>query len=270
MTCFDRINRASERLRHVATLPMSLSTITLTGTLNVSELPIDDMRLAMEVAEELGNPYEFLLDAPDDDNKKRKKTKKSGKRFRYQLPLKRNGKSVKLFHNGSVHATGCTSPLEFLDMASSLSDFLDSCGGTKAWLVHFDIQLINTLFVAVDKVGHRPLSIAPGALLRHLGASSGADFDTERHPSVKIPVIIDDVKVATACVFQTGSVSIMGAKRPGYVADAYEMTVGVLDAVAGTAASAVDTRKPRTTTAKQPLVLVDGYPWNLRACCMRD
>ena len=300
LDCFERINRVTAGLRHVSAMPMSLSTITFTGTLDRGELPVDEMRLAMEVAAELGCPYEFALDC--DEAKAAKAAAKTvaaaakrrrvnpaggcgtapgeadaapapaaaaavrGKRFRYQLPLRRNGKSVKLFHNGSVHATGCTSPLEFLEMTEALCAFVQEAGDVCVRLVAFDVQLINTLFLAVDPVSGRPMTIAPGALLRSLGAATRADFDTERHPSVKIPVLRDAKKVATACVFQTGSVSIMGAKRPADVAAAYEMVCTALDACAA-AVCAPDTARMRTTTAKQALTLVEGYPFNLYSCC---
>ena len=269
LECFERINLVTERLQNMKTLPMSLSTITFTGTLSRADLPVDEMRLAVELARELGDPMEFTVDG--DEVKRKRGGGGAGKRFRYQLPLKRNGKSLKLFHNGSVQATGCTSPLEFLEMLDALRGFMAAAGGVDAWLVDFDIQLINTLFLVTDPATGRPLTIAPGALLRRLGADTRADFDTERHPSVKIPLLLDDghgkkAKVATVCVFQTGSVSIMGAKRPEHVARAYDMVCTVLDRCAADVCTP-DTARVRTTTAKQPLSLLDGYPFNLHSCC---
>lgn len=270
--CFERINRVNAGLRHISTLPLSLSTITFTGTLSRADLPVDEMRLAVEIAEEMGSPYEFSLDCDQAKaTAKRKRgggSSETGKRFRYQLPLKRRGKSVKLFHNGSVHATGCTSPLEFLEMMEALSAFVADAGDAQAWLVDFDIQLINTLFLVTDPASGRPMTIAPAALLRRLGTDTRADFDTERHPSVKIPLLVDGVKAATVCVFQTGSVSIMGAKRPEHVAAAYEMACTALDGCAPEVCSP-DAGGVRTTTAKQALALVEGYPFNLYACCQQ-
>lgn len=278
LDCFARINLVNEGLARISTLPMSLSTITFTGTLSRAQLPVTEMRLAMEIAEEMGSPYEFALDCDEAKAEAKAAGKRkhggggaaagTGKRFRYQLPLKRNGKSVKLFHNGSVHATGCTSPLEFLEMMESLTRFVAEAGEIEAWLVDFDIQLINTLFLVTDPASGRPMTIAPGALLRRLGADTRADFDTERHPSVKIPLLLDGAKCATVCVFQTGSISIMGAKRPEHVAAAYEMVCTALDACAAEVC-APDAARVRTTTAKQALSLVDGYPFNLFACCQQ-
>lgn len=283
---FERVNRAGESCGRIRPLPPSLSTITFTGALNVHTLPVDEMRLTMALYEELGgDPLEFSLDC--DVAKRRRRLgaadgedcpAAASKRFRYQLPLKRNGKSLKLFHNGSVQATGCTSPMEFLEMAGCLSSFIRATADDlEAWLVDFDVQLINALFVVSCPRGGRPMNIAPGALLRRLHPDARADFDTERHPSVKIPVMAPAapdapagaaaVKAATVCVFQTGSVSIMGAKRPAHVAAAYEMVCGVLDACAEEVCAPDASITVRTTTARQPLVLMDGYPSNLYWCC---
>lgn len=272
---FTRINVATERATRIAPLPLSLSTITFTGVLNVPSLPVEDMRMTAELEGELREleDDEFKVDC--DIQKKANKRARDGsvrppgKRFRYQLPLTRRGKSLKLFHNGSVHATGCTSPLEFLEMTSELGAFVDTMGGPPGvTLVDFDIQLINTLFVVTDPVTGAPLTISPGALVRHLNADvPRADFDTERHPSVKIPILHDSKKVATVCVFQTGSVSIMGAKSPDHIALAFETVVAALDECAADVCSAAGGASVRTTTAKHALVLCDGYPFNLHACC---
>lgn len=276
---FRSINDVTGSMKHIRPLPMSLSTITFTGTLSSSSLPVDAMRLAAELAQEMDDPLEFSVDCDMTKPAKRQKNASTttaaaarpapqgGKRFRYQLPLKRNGKSLKLFHNGSVHATGCTSPLEFLDMMDALCVFMKDAGDVDAWLTDFDIQLINTLFVVTDPATCRPMTIAPASFLRHLGTATRADFDTERHPSVKIPLRIDDVKVATVCVFQTGSVSIMGAKRPSHLAAAFDMVCTALDACAAEVCVPDPKCTIRTTTAKHALTLVQGYPFNLFSCC---
>lgn len=276
---FERVNDVSAGLRNLAVQPMTVSTITFTGALNRGDLPIDNMRLAVELAEGFDDAYEFSLDCDatkaeakaarrGEDPDAASAARRHGKRFRYQLPLKRNGKSVKLFHNGAVHVTGCTSPLEFLEMMQALAAFVSEAGKTEVWLVDFDIHLINTLFLVVRRGSRAPLTIAPGALRARLGETHRAtDFDTERHPSVKIPLLVDGAKVATVCVFQTGSVSIMGAKRPEHVAAAYEMVCQELDRHAAAVCSPDTTGKPRTTTAKHALVLQDGYPLNAYSAC---
>lgn len=282
LDAFGAINRARERLAHIDAMPVSVSTITFTGTLDAASLPVDEMRLAAELAAELAADQDPPAADQDGDlmpdfsvdcdvlkrASKRAKgvpTASTNKRFRYQLPLKRHGKSLKLFHNGSVHVTGCGSPLEFLELIDALKRFVRDTANMSVDLVDFDIQLINTLFLVVDPRTRRPMTVAPAALLRHLAC--GADFDTERHPSVKIPIMVDGAKVATVCVFQTGSVSIMGAKRPAHVALAFETVCAALDACAPAVCAPDPGAGMRTTTAKQPLVLVDGYPFAAYSCC---
>lgn len=268
LEAFAAMNAVRERLRRIATLPATVSTITFAGKLDRGELPVEDMRMAAALAEEFGPPLEFVLDC---EAKRRRTTAQAAgaatKRFRYQLSLKRNGKSVKVFHNGSVHATGCTSPLEFLDLASALVAFVEDTGDVRVRLVDFDMHLINVLFLVTCPRTGRPLSIAPKGLLEHMGAAR-ADFDTERHPSVKITVRDDDgTKVATACVFQTGSVSIMGAKRPRHVARAYAAVCEALDAAADAVCAPDPATTVRTTTAKNSLTLHAGYPLGMFWCC---
>ena len=269
---FQAINAVRERLRRISTLPVSVSTITFTGKLDCGGVPVEDMRMNAALAEEFGPPLEFSLDC---DATKRRKTAAGaagaaagpGKRFRYQLSLKRRGKSVKVFHNGSVHATGCTSPLEFLDLAAALLEFIEETGEVRARLLDFDIHLINVLFLVTCPRTGRPMTIAPKALLDHMGAAR-ADFDTERHPSVKIAVRDDaGAKVATACVFQTGSVSIMGAKRPRHLALAYATVCEALEACAEAVCAPDPAAAVRTTTAKNALTLHAGYPLGPFSCC---
>lgn len=264
------MNDTTAQLTRVAPTPPTVSTITCTGRLNRTHVPVEAMQLAVEVAEVLGvdSLAGFRLDTCD-----AKKGRHATKRFCAQLPLRRNGKSLKVFQNGSLHATGCSCPLEFLEMADALRDFFAQ---TLSWdpdsvrLVSFDVQLINSLFSITRPGDGRPLTVAPAALRNKLWADHHltADFDTERHPSVKIPIMEGDTKVATVCVFQTGSVTIMGAKRPRFVAAAFRQVCTVLDAAADAVCRPDPGCAMRTTTARQPMALSDGYPFNLHACCM--
>ncbi len=337
------MNDACSSLRHIRVLPPNITTITFTGTLNVSTLPVESMRAAALVAAELDDPIgEFQVD--DDVSAKTRKrlgdkpSASAAQRFRYQLPLKRRGKSIKIFHNGSIHVTGCRSPLEFLEVAEATLDFIrhttsantttsggdttpsastttsadtttsggdtTTSGGNNnnaaqnVHMVEFDTHLINALCVVTCPLTGRPLIISPTALMAALHTSerpmallarscpqqqpkppnrkrrkltkscgSHAEFDAERHPSVKIPLVTaaGGHKVGTVCVFQTGSVSIMGARTPEYLADAFVGACALLDGVGGTPDAS---KSMRTTTAKQTLCLDDGYPFDLKACCL--
>lgn len=314
LDAFRRMNDACAALTRVRVLPPNITTITFTGTLNITTLPVESMRAAALVAAELDDPIgEFQVD--DDVSAKTAKrlggqpSASAAQRFRYQLPLKRRGKSVKIFHNGSIHVTGCRSPLEFLEVAEATLEFIkdttrdatndatndttndDTCSSVQ--LLDFDTHLINALCVAACPTTGRPLTVSPAALMAALQSSdrpmalaaqssvppkqpnrkrrklcrcSHAEFDAERHPSVKIPLVTaDGHKVATVCVFQTGSISVMGARTPEFLADAFVGVCALLDRVGGTPDPS---RRMRTTTAKHALCLEDGYPFDLKACCM--
>ncbi len=263
LACFEAMNDVRRSLRRVGTTPPVVTTMTCTGTLSLPEVPIDDVRLAMHILEEFDESVEeFVLDDVRDIPRAR-----PPKRFRYQLPLRRRGKSLKLFHNGSVHATGCASPVEFLELVDALKTLLWRTIHVDVHLLGFDVHLINALFVLSCPATGAPLTIAPSALLAALHATAAcprADFDTERHPSVKVPVFEGEAKVATVCVFQTGSVSIMGAKAPAHVATAFKVVCETIDAHVP---CAPDRAALRTTTARHPLALRDGYPAGAFWCC---
>ena len=313
LKAFERINRVSRQLRHVRPLPPTVTTITFAGRLDSTCVPVEDMRTAALLAEGLGQALEFVVDDPPP----RAGAGSGGfasasRRFKHQLPLKRRGKSVKVFHNGSVHATGCTSPLEFLETMAALVEFVRDTGAGAVRLVDFHVHLVNALFVMTCPSSGRPLVVPPGALMDALEVAPVAleaapqaapkaapqaapqaapkadpeaapqaapqaapkavsygppEFDAERHPSVKIPVHEGGAKKATACVFQTGSVSIMGARGAAHVALAFEVACRAVDSAA--AACVPDRERVlRKTTAKHALYLDDGYPFNLKACCM--
>jgi hypothetical protein len=258
------MNAAAEACAHIKPLPATISTITFTGRLSDERIRVEDIRLAAELAAEMSAELGGCL--PEFDINATRVLTASRDGIRHQLPLQRRGKSVKLFHNGSVHATGCASPLEFLEVMEALSAFVLDNGNQSVSLVDFDIRLINALFVVTCPRTGRPLTVAPGAFASTLPTQ--ADFDTERHPSVKIPIMEGPDKVATVCVFQTGSVSIMGARSPRHVAAAYAAVCEYLDAAAPTVCAPDASRTMRTTTARQPMCMAEGYPFAATSCCM--
>ena len=287
---FDVTHEAMRACRHVKPLPVVVPTITFTGKFDATHLPVDAMRLAAELAEELEQPLAFALAgdakrvaqrakkkrrhdgagaptevADEEPATKRKAAKRSsGKTFRCQLSLEKGGKSVKLFHNGSVHVTGCGSPLEFLALVEALREFMVDTAGVRARLLSFDIHMVNAMFTLTCPLTGRPMTVAPGALMRRLPVR--ADMDPENNPSVKVPHIVDGCKVATAFVFQTGNVNVLGAKRPAHMASCVRAMCAMLDDAAPHVC-APDKVALRTTTSKNGLVLSDGYPFPLLACC---
>jgi hypothetical protein len=138
-------------------------------------------------------------------------------------------------------------------------------------LASFDTQMINANFLVCCPAGHH-VKLRPKRLRAELSRSHlPADFETERHPGVKL-VVCDDSggKVATVMVFQTGSVQISGAKHPSHIAAAYADACTRLDAIVGELGTDVLVPAPsetRTTTAKQAFGITRGYPATLYNPC---
>lgn len=278
---FDRVAGADRGLRHLAPLPLSLSTITFTGKLNVDRVDLTDVAVGMGIgaadedpfflADDYSEPAADTADAPPPAKRPRRQKKK----FHNQLPLvARSGKAVKLFHNGSIHVTGCSSPIEFLHVVVTLCAFLPTvCNVSPLCLEAFDVQMINANFLLRTPAGHHVV-LRPQCLRREISRArqEPADFETERHPGVK--VVVRDAaaaKIATVMVFQTGSVQISGAKSPAHVAEAYAEACALVDGAVGALGEAVcrpDPASTRTTTAKQPFALSRGYPATLLRACM--
>lgn len=254
-----RIERAG-REKSVSFLPLTITTITLTGTYVIGgaqTIPVETLRAMEDVAA----GFDLTFDEPKVKRKRKdaytRDVVPDKRRFRNQLSVRREGKSAKIFYNGSLHVTGCSSVADFLDVAGLITEFVREGTGIELTLATFDIKMINAGTVIVDRTTGFPVKFPPRAL-SGAAASFGVDFDSERHPGVKIPVYEDGAKVATTCVFQTGSMSIIGAKRPRHVALAFENTVDVLEACAHVGEST--TTAMRTTTAKKKLDLMHGYP----------
>jgi TATA-box binding protein (TBP) (component of TFIID and TFIIIB) len=259
-----RIQRAGQ-MKSVSFLPLTITTITLTGTYVIRgapTIPVETLRNMEDVAAEFG----LTFDEPRVKRKRKdaytRDVVPDKRRFRNQLSVRRDGKSAKIFYNGSLHVTGCASVADFVDVADLIVQFVREGTGREGpeielILSAFDIKMINAGTVIVDPANGFPVKFPPRAL-SGAAARFGVDFDSERHPGVKIPVYEDGVKVATTCVFQTGSMSIIGAKRPRHVALAFENAADVLEACAHVGEPTAIAM--RTTTAKKKLDLVHGYP----------
>ena len=254
-----RVERAG-RDKSVSFLPLTITTITLTGTYVIRgapTIPVETLRDMEDVAADFG----LTFDEPRVKRKRKdaytRDVVPDKRRFRNQLSVRREGKSAKIFYNGSLHVTGCSSVADFVDVADLIVEFVRESTGIRLILSAFDIKMINAGTVIVDPTNGFPVKFPPRAL-SGAAAEFGVDFDSERHPGVKIPVYEDGDKVATACVFQTGSMSIIGAKRPRHVALAFEHAADVLEACAHVGEPTATAM--RTTTAKKKLNLMYGYP----------
>ena len=279
LAAFDRVQRATDTLRCIRPLPLSLSTITFTGTLDAKAVDLEDVAMGMEIGAAEDDPFVLGVNGcggggDDDDGPGQGHKRRRRKKFHNQLPLvARSGKAVKLFHNGSIHITGCASPIEFLAIVADLCGFLPTvCSMPRPRLEAFDTQMINANFLLCAPGGDH-VKLRPKRLRAELSRGAAqADFETERHPGVKLTVCGGDGgKVATVMVFQTGSVQISGAKHPSHIAAAYEDTCARLDAIVGELGTEVLVPAPgetRTTTAKQAFGITRGYPATLYNPCV--
>ena len=241
--------------------PLTITTITMTAVFdlgNVKVIPIDVLKNATDLAREMN----MTVDEPK--TKRRRKDAyvrdvvPEKRRFRNQASLRHGGKSAKIFYNGSLHVTGCASPKDFVDVAVAVAKFVHAATGITLKPKSVGIQMINAGTTIVDKTTGFPLCFPPRTLSAEaVAAGFVADFDSERHPGVKLPVFDNGVKVATVCVFQTGSVSIIGARTPRYLAMAFENMANVIETCVylGQPAKAM-----RTTTSKKRLDFSHGYP----------
>ncbi len=268
LEAMTRAHRATSRATNVAFLPLGIMTITFTGkyAMPCKELPIEDIRAAIVEDPRMADTFHLELVRGATTVKRRRKDAfvrdiaHDKRRFRNQLTLSYRGKSAKLFYNGSLHVTGCTSALDMAEIGSRVADLVEVYTDRRIHITldSMNVRMINAGSVVVDPATQRPLVFAPRALSHAIASLAVAvDFDPERHPGVKLPIQHDGQRVATACVFQTGSVSIIGAREPRAMAMAFETVVHALDrcSVIGEAS-----REMRTTTAKKPFELVRGYP----------
>lgn len=241
--------------------PLTITTITMTAVFDLGDIkviPIDVLKNATELAREMN----MTVDEPK--TKRRRKDAyvrdvvPEKRRFRNQASLRHGGKSAKIFYNGSLHVTGCASPKDFVDVAVAVATFVHAATGIELTPKSVGIQMINAGTTILDKSSGLPMCFRPRTLSSEATAAGFvADFDSERHPGVKLPLYDNGTKVATACVFQTGSVSIIGARNPRYLAAAFENLVNVIEACVhiGEPAKAM-----RTTTSKKRLDFAHGYP----------
>jgi hypothetical protein len=304
LDAFDAIARTVSGLRAIKPLPCSLSTCTFAGRLRFDDdAPdaeqesrfgrivgglYDTMDLMESMDDDGGCDFRLVRDAPADDDEdqdqeqpaagSRKRAAPAKKKFHNQVSLRCDTKSIKLFKNGSVHGTGCPSPLLFFDIVDKFCGFLATIEDLPArmHLQSFHIGMINAMFVINDRAG-RLLKIRLEALTALAAQGSEGDRgvgraeqELELHPGVKIPLFPDPAdrsKKITIRFFQTGSVSITGARKPEHVAMAHAHACRVLDDHAAAVCYPDTKTSLRSTTAKQRFDLVGGYVHNQFDAC---
>ena len=232
LDAFDAMVHTARTLRRVRPLPCNLSTCTFTGQLafpgtdaetaaRVFGRITSEYKLELELLRDLDEDAVFALDRDDDadadaddDARPRRKT------FAHQITLHAGSRSIKLFKNGTLHGTGCPSPVEFLDLATRFIEFVQRVCGDRIppglALASIETRMVNAMFVVTDAQSGRILKIRPDALT---AVAHRAEHETERHPGVKVQLFMDGPtrvdpphgKRVTVRFFQTGTVTVTGA-----------------------------------------------------------
>lgn len=249
--------------------PLTITTITMTGVFDLggfTTIPIETLKNATDLAREMN----MTVDEPKTKRRRKdayvREVVPEKRRFRNQASLRHGGKSAKIFYNGSLHVTGCASPKDFVNVAVAVAAFVRAATGIELTPKSVGIQMINAGTTILDDRTGFPVRFRPRTLSSEaVAAGFVADFDSERHPGVKLPLYDEHgAKVATTCVFQTGSVSIIGARTPRHLAAAFENLVNVVGACAHIAEPS---DAMRTTTSKKRLEFSYGYPSAAHDAC---
>ena len=288
LDAFDAMVHTARTLRRVRPLPCNLSTCTFTGQLAFPGTDADtaarvfgritsEYKLELELLRDLDEDAVFALDRDDDadadaddDARPRRKT------FAHQITLHAGSRSIKLFKNGTLHGTGCPSPVEFLDLATRFIEFVQRVCGDRIppglALASIETRMVNAMFVVTDAQSGRILKIRPDALT---AVAHRAEHETERHPGVKVQLFMDGPtrvdpphgKRVTVRFFQTGTVTVTGAREPSHLAVAHDYACRVLDDNYDAVCRVDQKTAFRTTTAPRVLNLIAGYPANQYNAC---
>jgi hypothetical protein len=307
LDAFDATARCADGLARVRPTPCNLSTCTFTGQLAFEGLApeeaaavfariVHEHKMELEMLRDLGggadDDFELSLSCDEDDaeppaggggSRKRKPAERK-QRFAHQITFKCGTRSIKLFRNGTVHGTGCPSPVEFLDLVDQFVQFVDRSIGVhlpgQLALAGMQTRMMNAMFVATDRATGAILKIRPDALSR---ATPRAEHETERHPGVKVCLFVArggravepaDAAAAgahkvTVRFFQTGTVSVTGAREPAHIAVAHDFACRLLDDHYDRVCRVDAKTSLRTTTAAKRLDLSAGYATNqFNACFM--
>jgi hypothetical protein len=297
LDAFTAVEAVKRGLTAFACTPTVLSTCTFTGKLRAegvaaSDAPqrkafsyvVYDKRLELSMLGAMQADTEFRVDAADDPDegaaagKTRKRPRPEKKAFDNQLCFRQGTRSLKLFVTGTVHVTGCSSPMAFVSLVNDFVEFLEAEGFapddvTGYTLLEFTPVLINVGFALEPRYGPGIVKIRPQALAASIAASaplpqlpapmaSGhVEYETERHPSVKLPIFLDTAatKKMTISFCQTGTVSVQAAREPAHIAAAFTYACALLEAAAVHALRPCPEELLRKTTAKQGFRVCHGY-----------
>ena len=186
------------------------------------------------------------------------------RKFKHQISFMLDKKSAKLFYNGTVHATGFSSLVDFLHMIILVAQFVEEMVDIPMNFDDFNINMINS--GTVVQSNNFPLSFPPKAVYLHAQrAGIEAFFDPERHPAVKLLLFDGSKKVSTAFLFGTGNIVIFGSRDTAYISKMFDVIVNLMNDIShlGTLSAL------RKTTVKKEFDISHGYLTSSYKLCIQ-
>ena len=259
LECLSSVTRSSIG-KNVNFSPLTISTMTITGKFEHDQIELPIVRIRDALEEHTLEDGLYI-----GGQVKVSKTKKvlDVRKFNHQVSFMFEKKSVKLFYNGTIHATGFATIIEFVHISLLIAEFIEKTVGIRVKLADFTTNLINA--GTIVQRGSFPLSFSPHCVYVNARQSGmNAFFDPERHPAVKLLLFEDSKKISTAFVFGTGSIVIFGAKNVEHISRMFDVIANFLSDIQhfGTTTSL------RKTTVKKDFSISHGYLSNSYTLCV--
>lgn len=165
-------------------------------------------------------------------------------------------KSVKLFINGNIHATGCRSVREFVGLVQRVCGFVNTMFPDQASpciAEDLDIQMINTNFgvgVGLDLSKLKRILLDGGMC---------ATYDREVYPGLNLKVPTAAGREASVLVFISGNIIITGVKSFLEVYEAYHFIVGCISGRLGDVSKVRLAVEPSDKKRPTHVSMRDGY-----------
>jgi TATA-box binding protein (TBP) (component of TFIID and TFIIIB) len=243
--------------KNVQFAPLTVSTMTITGKFKHEldiEMPIDRIREALSARPPGEGLYLGGVKPPPKRRSAIVKDPPDVRKFKHQISFMLDKKSAKLFYNGTVHATGFSSLVDFLHMIILVAQFVEEMVDIPMNFDDFNINMINS--GTVVQTNNFPLSFPPKVVYLHAQrAGIEAFFDPERHPAVKLLLFDKTKKVSTAFIFGTGNIVIFGSRDTVYISKMFDVIANLLDDISHLG-TLTDLRK---TTVKKEFDVSHGY-----------
>ena len=243
--------------KNVQFAPLTVSTMTITGKFKHGldiEMPIERIRDALATYPPDEGLYLGGVRLPPKRRAATGKDPPDVRKFKHQISFMLDKKSAKLFYNGTVHATGFSSLVDFLHMVILVAQFVEEMVDILMNFDDFNINMINS--GTVVQSNNFPLSFPPKAVYLHAKrAGIEAFFDPERHPAVKLLLFDGSKKMTTAFIFGTGNIVIFGSRDTTYISKMFDVIVNLLSDISHIG-SVTELRK---TTVKKEFDISHGY-----------